>query len=132
MPIPQLTPLPDPPLSTDSEEVFNGKADATLLAEKGFVDEMNTKVTPAINQAVSDAVAAKDAAAASATAAAHSVDDAEDQVQLAGGQAVLAAQARAAAETAANNARASATAAENAQGSIGNLALLHALTIAMR
>ena len=40
MAIPPLAPLPVPPLATDSEVVFNAKADATLLAEKQFVDQI--------------------------------------------------------------------------------------------
>ncbi|WNW10135.1 sialidase family protein [Pseudomonas sp. DTU_2021_1001937_2_SI_NGA_ILE_001] len=76
MAIQPLTPLPVPPLATDSEAIFNSKADATLLAEKQLVDQMNASTIPGINQAVTDATAAKNAAAGSATAAAQSASDA--------------------------------------------------------
>lgn len=115
MAIPPLAPLPVPPLATDSEVVFNGKADATLLAEKQFVDQMNATTIPGINAATVQ-VAADALFAGLAADRAEAVDtNVSEQV--------------AAATAAANNAAASATAAESAQGSIGNLALLHAVAL---
>ena len=115
MAIPLLAPLPVPPLATDSEVVFNAKADATLLAEKQFVDQMNATTIPGINTASSQV-------AADALFAGQAADRAE-AVDTNVSEQVLAAQ------TAANNAAASATAAESAPGSIGNLALLHAVAL---
>lgn len=69
MTIQLLTALPMPPLTTDNEATFNEKTDASLLAEKAFVDEMNALTIPGINQAVIDTTAAKNAAAGSATSA---------------------------------------------------------------
>lgn len=83
MTIAPLTALPIPPLATDSEAVFNTKADASLLAEKNFVDEMNASTIPGINQAVADAVSAKNAAAASAIAAAGSAGAAAGAISAA-------------------------------------------------
>lgn len=115
MAIPTLTPLPDPPLPTDPEAVFDTKAGNSLTAQKSMVDQMNADVIPAINeasqQAHEDAIYAGEAAAR-----AEAVDtNVSEQV--------------AAAQAAANNAAASATAAESAPGSIGNLALLHAVAL---
>ncbi|HDS1694763.1 TPA: hypothetical protein QEM72_005396 [Pseudomonas putida] len=138
MAIQPLTPLPNPPLTTDSEAVFNAKTDATLLAEQKLVNvELNEKLIPGINAAVEQVEAAK-------TAAAESAKTATEQAAIAtgSGDAAAAEVAKAAAEVKkaaaevdkaavqANNAKASATAAESAQGSIGNLALLHAITLA--
>ncbi|NBB11830.1 sialidase family protein [Pseudomonas sp. SLFW] len=125
--IPTLTPLPSPALSTDPEDVFNSKTDATLLAQQTFVNvDMNTKVIPGINQAVTDATSAKNAAAQSASdaagsassantsklAAAQSATDATNngaaQVALAAQQVTLANQARADAQSAAQAAGAAA------------------------
>ena len=115
MAIPPLAPLPVPPLATDSEVVFNAKADATLLAEKQFVDQMNATTIPGIN-AASSQVAADALFAGQAADRAEAVDtNVSEQV--------------AAAQTAANNAAASATAAESAPGSIGNLALIQAMAL---
>jgi hypothetical protein len=117
MAIPLLAPLPVPPLATDSEVVFNAKADATLLAEKQFVDQMNATTIPGINTASSQ-VAADALFAGQAADRAEAVDtNVSEQV--------------AAAQASANNAKASADAAESAPGSIGNLALIHSLTIGM-
>lgn len=103
---PKITQLPDPPnRATDTPEQFTEKYDATLAAQRTFVDETNALGEFIVNTAVD----ASEAIEASATAVA----------------------AKNAAVASANNAAASATAAESASGSIGNLALLHALTIAM-
>ena len=115
MAIPPLAPLPVPPLATDSEVVFNAKADATLLAEKQFVDQMNATTIPGIN-AASSQVAADALFAGQAADRAEAVDTNVSEQVLA-------------AQTAANNAAASATAAESAPGSLGNLALMHAVAL---
>ncbi|SDQ71743.1 hypothetical protein SAMN04490192_2867 [Pseudomonas lundensis] len=116
MAIPPLAPLPVPPLATDSEVVFNAKADATLLAEKQFVDQMNATTIPGIN-AASSQVAADALFAGQAADRAEAVDtNVSEQV--------------AAAQVAAASAAASATAAESAQGSLGNLALMYAIALA--
>ena len=115
MAIPPLAPLPVPPLATDSEVVFNAKADATLLAEKQFVDQMNATTIPGIN-AASSQVAADALFAGQAADRAEAVDTNVSEQVLA-------------AQTAANTAAASATAAESAPGAIGNLALLHAVAL---
>ena len=116
MAIPPLAPLPVPPLATDSEVVFNGKADATLLAEKQFVDQMNATTIPGIN-AASSQVAADALFAGQAADRAEAVDtNVSEQVEEAAAYAA--------------SAKASATAAENAQGSIGNLALMYAIALA--
>lgn len=117
MAIALLTPLPPPPLPTDAEADFDAKAGASLTAQDAFVDQMNANVIPGINSAI-QSTAADALYANQAAERAEAVDtNVGEQV--------------AAAQTAANNAKASATAAESAPGSIGNLALLHALTIAM-
>ncbi|MCO8164804.1 hypothetical protein NJC38_21945 [Pseudomonas sp. 21LCFQ010] len=116
MAIAPLTPLPSPPLSTDTEAVFNSKADATLLAEKAFVEQMNSGTIPGINQAVTDSQAARDAAAASAGAAAGSVTAAAQQVTLATEQKALAVTARQGSEAARDQAQVYAHAAGAAVG----------------
>lgn len=60
--------LTDPPLSTDAEEVFNGKADPWLLAQKAMTPQINEH-TVFINQRAIDADASAQAAAASEAAA---------------------------------------------------------------
>ena len=116
MAIPPLAPLPVPPLATDSEVVFNAKSDATLLAEKQFVDQMNATTIPGIN-AASSQVAADALFAGQAADRAEAVDtNVSEQVEEAAAYAAAA--------------KASATAAENAQGSIGNLALMYAIALA--
>ncbi|WP_046787120.1 hypothetical protein [Pseudomonas putida] len=42
MTIPTLTPLPDPPLPTDPEALFDTKAGNSLAAQKSMVDELNS------------------------------------------------------------------------------------------
>lgn len=105
MAVPQVDLLPDPPLPTDAEDVFDAKAGVSLTAQQAMVPQINT----ALNFINDTAVDANAAIAASVTALA----------------------AKDAALASANNASASATAAESAQGSIGNLALIHSLTIGM-
>jgi hypothetical protein len=110
-----LTPLPQPPLPTDPEDVFDAHAGASLTAQVTFTNEMNTNVIPAINTA-SQQVAADALYAGQAADRAEAVDtNVSAQV--------------AAATAAANNAAASATAAEAAPGSVGNLALIQAMAL---
>lgn len=117
MAIPQLTPLPPPPLPTDAEEVFDAHAGASLTAQVTFTNEMNTKVIPGINEAAAQ-VSADALFAGQAADRAEAVDtNVSEQV--------------AAATAAANNAAASAIAAESAQGSIGNLAFMKAAFLSM-
>ena len=124
MAIDLLSPLPDPPLPTDAEDVFDAKAGATLTAQQKMVNvDINGKLVPQINAATAQITTDKNAAAQSATDAAAAADRAEavdtnvsEQVEEAAAYAA--------------SAKASATAAENAQGSIGNLALMYAIALA--
>lgn len=104
MAAPQVELLPDPPLPSDAEDVFDAKAGATLTAQQKMVPQINTALT-FINET---AVDASEAIEASATAVA----------------------AKDAAVVYAASAKASATAAESAQGSLGNLALIYAIALA--
>lgn len=123
MAIPKLTPMPDPPLPTDAEAVFDEKAGIYLTAEQNLVNvDLNGKLIPGINAAVEQIEADKLASAASAAAAKASAD-------AAGSVETDVSEQIARAEAAANNATASAAAAESAPGSIGNLALLHAVAL---
>lgn len=103
MAVPQVSLLPDPPLPTDAEADFDAKAGASLTAQQAMVPEINA----ALNFINETAVDANEAIAASAEAVA----------------------AKNAAAASAANAAASATAAESSPGSIGNLALLHAVAL---
>ena len=115
MAIALLTPLPPPPLPTDAEADFDAKAGASLTAQDAFVDQMNANVIPGINSAI-QSTAADALFAGQAADRAEAVDtNVSEQV--------------AAAEAAAASAAASAAAAESAPGSIGNLALLHAVAL---
>lgn len=111
-----ITPLPAAPSRADGPVIFNQRADPFIAALPPFVLQANT-----LAQAVSVASQAAVDAAATAT----------QQAAIASGAGGAAAAEVAKAKTFADNAKASATAAESAPGSIGNLALLHALTIAM-
>lgn len=119
MAVPSISPLPDPPLPTDAESVFDTKAGASLTAQQAMVPQINASLTW-----VADQVAAtegyKNAAANSADAAAAAADRAEAVDTNVSEQIALA-------QAAANNAAASAAAAESSAGAIGNLALLHAV-----
>lgn len=109
MAIDLLVPLPDPPLPTDSEEIFDSKAGTTLTAQQYLVNvDINGKLIPGINAAVVEIAASKDAAATSAGAASDSataanasknaaaaqVGLAAEQVELAAGQVTLAVAAK--------------------------------------
>lgn len=116
MAIQPLTPLPTPPLPTDGEDAFDQHAGESLTAQVTFTNEMNANVIPGINAAVQqvhdDAIYAGQAAAR-----AEAVDtNVGEQVDAAHAYAVAA--------------QASATAAESAQGSLGNLALIYAIALA--
>lgn len=125
MAIDLLTLMPDPPLPTDPEELFDQRAGETLTAEQHLVNvDLNTKFIPQVNAAAVQITADKNAATLSALAAGAAADRAENVDTEIGEQV-------AAATAAANNAAASAAAAESAPGSIGNLALIHSLTIGM-
>lgn len=124
MAIDLLTLMPDPPLPTDLEELFDQRAGETLTAEQHLVNvDLNTKLIPQMNLATAKVTADKNAAAQSATDAAAAADRAE-AVDTNVSEQVEEAAAYAAA------AKASATAAESAQGSIGNLALMYAIALA--
>lgn len=131
MAIPNLTPLPDPPLPTDAEAIFDSKAGVSLLAQQEMVEQLNALTIPGINQAVADSTAAKnsaagsaDAAAESATAAALSAEDATEngaaQVELAHAEALAAGQQ---AQVAANSAQQAQNYAAAAQAAAGIPAL---------
>lgn len=64
MPVPLVSLLPDPPLPTDPEQVFDNKVGASLLAQQAMVPEMNTQAE-FTNQRAIDADASAAAAAAS-------------------------------------------------------------------
>lgn len=68
MPVPLVSLLPDPPLPTDPEQVFDNKVGASLLAQQAMVPEMNTQAE-FTNQRAIDADASAQAAAASEAAA---------------------------------------------------------------
>lgn len=78
MAVPQVSLLPDPPLPTDSEDVFDAKAGATLTAQQAMVPQINAAVAfisetavdaSAAIEASAIAVAAKNTAVAAAAAA---------------------------------------------------------------
>ena len=116
---PTITPLPPAPLPTDAEAVFDAKAGASLTAQASMVVELNASFGWVATQ-VSAAEGYKNAAALSAQTA-------TEQAAIASGAGGAAAEQVALAVTYANNAATSAAAAEAAPGSIGNLALLHAV-----
>ena len=136
---PTITPLPPAPLPTDAEAVFDAKAGVRLTAEEVMVVELNTTFAWVATQ-VNAAEAYKNAAADSADAAADSASAANNSKNAAeqsaidatnNGEAQVALAAAQASNAAvqASNAAASATAAESAQGSIGNLALMHSAAL---
>lgn len=119
MAVPIVPALPAAPNRNDAPADFSTKADAFVAAlppmvakENELSDWMNTTATQVSLDAAS-AAADADRAEAVDTELQGYVDDATAQVALA--------------VTYANSASASATAAESAPGSIGNLALLHAV-----
>ncbi|WP_341520704.1 hypothetical protein AABC73_20485 [Pseudomonas sp. G.S.17] len=120
-------PMPVPPAAPnrgDAPADFSQKADASTAYWPVMTAAINVRVTY-VDAQVAAALDYRNAAAQSAQYAEAAADRAEAVDTNVSEQV-------AAAEAAANNAAASAAAAESAPGSIGNLALLHALTIAMR
>lgn len=113
--IPTITPLPNPALSTDPEDVFNSKTDATLLAQQAMVPQLNTSIG-GINSAVTQADGYRQAAATSAQSSADSAMAAAGQVALAADQVALANTARTDAQAARDSAQAAAAAAGSAAG----------------
>ena len=98
MAIQLFTPLPDPPLPTDPEAVFDEKAGIFLTAEQRFANvDINGKLIPGINAAVEQVEASEAAAASSASAAAGSAS-AANTAKLAAQQAVTEAGAAGAAQ----------------------------------
>ena len=113
---PVIPNLPPAPTRSDGPEDFTPKADAMMGALQPMVTAENALgawMNSTASQVAADALFAGQAA------------DRAEAVDTNVSEQVLAAQA------AANNAAASATAAESAQGSIGNLALIHSMTIGM-
>lgn len=109
---PSISILPPAPLPTDSEDVFDAKAGATLTAQQAMVPEVNAALTWQAGS-MAETKAARDAAALSATAAADSAASAASV----GGQAVVDARAaRDASVASALSAQASAAAAGAAAG----------------
>lgn len=132
---PTITPLPPAPLPTDAEAVFDAKAGASLTAQQAMVPEINASLNWVATQ-VNAAQDYKNAAALSAQTATEQAaiasgagGAAAEQVELAAQQVLLAANQVTLAQDQAINAAASAVAAEGAQGSIGNLALIQAMAL---
>lgn len=100
---PQLTLLPDPPLPTDSEAVFDTKTGAFLIAEQAMVPQLNLSLTWVATQ-TNATEGYKNAAATSASNAANSATSA-DQSRTAAQAAAAAAGASAGLPSLAGNAR---------------------------
>ena len=101
---PKIDLIPDPPLPTDPEDVFDQKAGETLTAQQAMVPQINA-VVDYLNDITVDAT---EAVAAAAVAVAAKND----------------------AQASAVNAAASAAAAEGAGGVSGNLATVYAAVLA--
>lgn len=121
MAVPSIDLLPDPPLPTDPEDIFDAKAGASLTAQQAMVPQINITLTW-IGQQVSAVDGYRQAAAASAKTA-------TEQAAIATNAGGVAEQQIARAKAYADNAAASALAAESAPGSIGNLAFMHATAL---
>lgn len=111
-----ITPLPPPPLASDSPAVFNAKAFATLAAQVDMVDQINAALGE-FETAVDAAEGFAGDAAGSASAAAASATTATSQAGVASGHASTAAGHASAAATSASNAAASASAAAGSASS---------------
>lgn len=118
-----MTPLPAAPSRADGPVIFNQRADPFIASLPPMVVEFNVRLAW-IGDQVTAAEGYKNAAAASAAIATA-------QASIATGAGDAAAAQVAQAKAYADNAAASATAAESAPGSIGNLALIHSMTIGM-
>ena len=134
-----IPPLPQAPSRSDGPAAFNLYADPFIAAMPPMVVQINIRLEWIATQ-VNAAEAYKNAAADSADAAADSASAANNSKNTAEqsaidatnngeAQVVLAAQQASNAAVQASNAAASATAAESAQGSIGNLALMHSAAL---
>ncbi|SDQ80025.1 hypothetical protein SAMN04490192_3388 [Pseudomonas lundensis] len=125
---PSISILPPAPLPTDAEAVFDAKAGVRLTAEEVMVTEQNAALAWQAGS-MAETKGYKDAAATSAQTATEQAAIASGAGGAAAAQVALAAEQVTLAATQAINAAASATAAESAPGSIGNLALLHAVAL---
>lgn len=125
---PSISILPPAPLPTDAEAVFDAKAGVRLTAEEVMVTEQNAALAWQAGS-MAETKGYKDAAATSAQTATEQAAIASGAGGAAAAQVALAAEQVTLAATQAANAAASATAAESAPGSIGNLALLHAVAL---
>ena len=125
---PFISILPPAPLPTDAEAVFDAKAGVRLTAEEVMVTEQNAALAWQAGS-MAETKGYKDAAATSAQTATEQAAIASGAGGAAAAQVALAAEQVTLAATQATNAAASATAAESASGSIGNLALLHAVAL---
>jgi len=125
---PSISILPPAPLPTDAEAVFDAKAGASLTAQAAMVQDVNAALAWQAGS-MAETKGYKDAAATSAQTATEQAAIASGAGGAAAAQVALAAEQVTLAATQAINAAASATAAESAQGSIGNLALMHAVAL---
>lgn len=82
MAVPLVSLLPDPPLPTDAEQVFDNKAGASLIAQQAMVPEMNAQAE-FNNQRAIDADASAAAAAASAGTASAKAGEASQSADAA-------------------------------------------------
>lgn len=139
MAVPAISNLPPAPSRSDGPADFTPKSDAMIGALQPMVVQLNASFVWIATQ-VNAAEAYKNAAADSADAAADSASAANNSKNAAeqsaidatnNGEAQVALAAAQASNAAvqASNAAASATAAESAQGSIGNLALMHSAAL---
>lgn len=119
--------LPDPPLPTDPESVFDIKAGASLTAQQASIPQLNASFSWIATQ-VNAAEGYKNAAALSAQTATEQAAIASGAGGAAAAQVALAAEQVQLATTQATNAAQSAAAAEAAAG-LGSIALLHAVAL---
>ena len=112
---PSISILPPAPLPTDSEDVFDAKAGATLTAQQAMVPEVNAALAWQAGS-MAETKGYMDAAATSAGNAADSATLAGQKVGLAADQVVLAVAAKDAAVAAKNSAQ---TYAEAAGAGVG-------------
>lgn len=87
MAVPQIDLLPNPPLPTDAEDVFDVKAGASLIAQQAMVPQLNASLTW-VGQQLSTADGYRQAAGKSAADAAASAGAANDS-KLAAAQSAL-------------------------------------------
>lgn len=118
---PVITQVPTPPNRADAPADFSAKADAFVASFPVLVVQLNASFSW-----VADQVTAVDGYR---QAAAASAQTATEQAAIATSAGGVAEQQIARAKAYADNAKASATAAEAAPGSIGNLALMHSVAL---